>query len=108
MVKRIGSVIGISSENVAEYERLHADVWPDVLSRLRQSNIVNYTIFRHDELLFSYMEYVGDDYKSDMAAMAADPATQQWWAVCMPLQRPLADRADGEWWKTLPDVFHLD
>jgi L-rhamnose mutarotase len=105
---RIASVIGLPPENVEEYERLHADVWPGVLDRLRRSNVTNYSIYRHGDLLFSYMEYVGDDLDADMAAIAADPTTQDWWRVCEPLQRPLEDRAEGEWWKELPEVFHLD
>lgn len=107
-MKRIASVIGLPAANAAEYERLHAAVWPGVLGRLAESNITNYSIFRHGELLFAYMEYVGDDFDADMAAMAEDPTTRAWWDVCMPLQRPVEDRADGEWWKTLPEVFHLD
>ena len=43
--------------------------------------------------LFSYFEYVGDDFAADMANMAADPTTQKWWAVCKPCQEPLANRA---------------
>jgi L-rhamnose mutarotase len=108
MVIRLASVIGLPAENAAEYERLHADVWPAVLERLRNSNMTNYSIYRHGELLFSYLEYTGDDLDADNAAIAADAATQEWWAVCEPLQRPLADRAPGEWWKALPEVFHLD
>ncbi|MCU1470213.1 MAG: L-rhamnose 1-epimerase [Glaciihabitans sp.] len=105
---RIASVIGLPPENVARYEELHANVWPGVLERLRASHITNYSIYRHGDLLFSYFEYSGDDYDADSAAIAADPTTQEWWAVCEPLQRPLEDRADGEWWKQLPEVFHLD
>lgn len=107
-MQRFASVIGLQPENHAEYERLHADVWPAVLERLSASHVVNYSIYRHGDLLFSYMEYAGDDFDADMATMAADPVTQEWWEVCMPLQRPLEDRAEGEWWKAIPEVFHLD
>jgi L-rhamnose mutarotase len=107
-MKRVSSVIGLPTENVAEYERLHADVWPEVLSRLSASHVTNYSIFRHRELLVSYLEYTGDDYDADMALIADDPATQRWWELCMPLQRPVDGRAEGEWWKELPEVFHLD
>jgi L-rhamnose mutarotase len=107
-MKRIASVIGISPADVAEYETLHADVWPAVLERLTASNVANYSIYRYGDLLFSYMEYIGDDFDGDMAAMAADPTTQKWWDVCKPLQNPLPDRADGEWWKNIPELFHLD
>lgn len=106
-VRRVASVIGLPDENAQEYERLHAAVWPAVLERLRLSNVVNYSIYRYGELLFSYFEYLGGDYEADMAAIAADPATREWWAVCEPLQRPVPDRAEGEWWKEIPEVFHL-
>jgi L-rhamnose mutarotase len=105
-MKRVAAVIGLPADGAAEYERLHAEVWPDVLDRIGLSNIRNYTIFRYGELLFSYYEYVGDDLEADLAAMAADPATQAWWALCEPLQRPVPERADGEWWHVLPEVFH--
>jgi L-rhamnose mutarotase len=107
-MKRVASVIGLPLENVERYESLHAAVWPAVLARLSASNIVNYSIYRYGELLFSYLEYTGDDFDSDMAAVSADLATQEWWAVCMPLQRPVEGRAEGEWWKELPELFHLD
>jgi L-rhamnose mutarotase len=107
-MKRVASVIGLTPESVERYESLHAAVWPAVLARLSASNIVNYSIYRYGELLFSYLEYTGDDFDSDIAAMSADPATQEWLAVCMPLQRPVESRAEGEWWKELPELFHLD
>jgi L-rhamnose mutarotase len=107
-MKRIASVIGIPRENTARYEELHAAVWPAVLARLSASHVVNYSIYRYDEVLFSYMEYDGDDFEADMAAMAADDATKEWWDVCMPLQRPVDGGAEGEWWREIPEVFHLD
>jgi L-rhamnose mutarotase len=107
-VQRIASVIGLPAEHAAEYERLHAAVWPGVLERLTRSNMHNYSIYRHGELLFSYLEYTGDDLAADDAAIAADPVTREWWALCTPLQRPLADRAAGEWWTPLPELFHHD
>ncbi|MET4783249.1 L-rhamnose mutarotase [Glaciihabitans sp. UYNi722] len=107
-MRRVAAVIGIEAADVAEYERLHAAVWPAVLARLTASNMHNYSIFRHGDLLFSYLEYTGDDFESDNAAIAADPATQRWWALCKPLQRQLNDGADDDWWKELPELFHLD
>ena len=107
-MKRFASVIGMKPENRVEYERLHADVWPEVLKQIHNSNIRNYSIYRYGELLFSYMEYIGTDFETDMAAMAADPVTQKWWDVCMPLQSPVSDRVEGEWWADIPEIFHTD
>ena len=81
-MKRYASVIGLKPEHRAEYERLHADVWPDVLKQIYVSNIRNYSIYRYGEILFSYFEYIGDDFEGDMARMAEDPTTQRWWDLC--------------------------
>jgi|SRR5579872_4823644 L-rhamnose mutarotase len=107
-MKRYGSVIGIKPESLAAYKQSHAAVWPEVLATIRRCNIRNYTIFLKDELLFGYFEYVGDDYSADMAKMAADPKTQEWWALMMPMQQPIETRSSGEWWASMEEVFHVD
>lgn len=106
--RRIAAVIQLDPDRIDEYERYHREVWPGVLRRLTESHMSNYSIFRHGTILFSYLEYTGDDYEADMAAIAADPETQRWWEVMNPMQQPFAERAEGEWWMTLPEVFHLD
>jgi len=109
-MQRYGSVIGVSAEQIAEYKRVHAAVWPDVLRQIKASNITNYSIFLREpeNLLFAYYEYVGADHDGDMAKMAQDPRTQEWWAVCMPMQQPLDTRKHGEWWASTEEVFHVD
>jgi len=107
-VIRLGQAIRVRPERIEEYERLHADPWPGVLATLRAANVHNYSIFRHGELLFAYYEYTGDDFAADMARIAADPVTQAWWQLTDAMQEPLPGRADGEWWLTLPEVFHTD
>ena len=112
-MKRYGMVIGLRAEKLDEYKKLHAAVWPDVLQMIRKCNIRNYSIYlrRLDDgrhYLFSYFEYLGTDFAADMARMAADPTTQHWWSFCQPCQQPLENRAEGEWWSTLDEVFHCD
>jgi L-rhamnose mutarotase len=79
-----------------------------VLHTLKSCNVQNYSIFKYEEILFAYMEYVGDDLDADMERIAADPKTQEWWSLCGPLQRPVPDRKPGEWWKTMPEIFHME
>ena len=109
-MQRMGMVIGIKPERIDDYKRLHADVWPDVLNRIQQCNIRNYTIFLREpeNLLFGYWEYHGTDFAADMAEMAKDPTTQEWWKLTDPCQQPLASSAVGENWTFLENVFHLD
>lgn len=107
-MRRFAQVIGVRPERREEYEALHRDAWPGVLERIRLSHIQNYSIYRHGDLLFSYFEYVGSDFEADMAAMAADPVTQEWWKLTDAMQEPISGRGEGEWWMELPEVFHTD
>ena len=108
-MQRFGQVIGVKPEHLAEYKKLHANVWPGVLDTVRACNIRNYSIYvLNDDTLFAYFEYVGEDFAVDMEKMAADPITQQWWDVCGPMQVPYPNKQEGEWWMTLQEVFHVD
>ena len=112
-VQRYGMVLGVKKEKIDEYKKLHAEVWPGVLKMITECNIQNYSIYLRKlpdgkHYLFSYFEYTGDDFDADMAKMAADPTTQKWWSVCEPCQVPFEDRAEGEWWTAMEEVFHHD
>ena len=112
-VQRYGSVIGIKRESLPEYKRLHAAVWPEVLAKLNDVNVRNYSIYLAEVkpgefYLFSYFEYTGDDFEADMARMAADPDTKRWWKHTDPLQTPVPTRKEGEHWHTIEEVFHVD
>ena len=109
-MQRVAQIVGLAPEAVTRYKELHASVWPDVLRTIHACGIRNYSIYLREPelLLFAYFEYIGEDYKTDQAAMAADPVTQEWWQLTMPMQRPLEGRAEGDWWAVLPEVFHVD
>ena len=107
-IRRVAAVVRLRPEHEVEYRRLHADVWPSVLATLRRVGVRNYSIFLRDGLLFSYLEYTGDDWAAAQAAIAADPDTQRWWKLTDPMQEPLTTAAEGEWWAPAEEVFHLD
>jgi L-rhamnose mutarotase len=112
-MKRYGSVIEVRKAKIKEYKKLHAAVWPDVLKMIKKCHFSNYSIYLRKlpggrYFLFSYFEYTGKDFAADCAKMAADPTTQKWWSVCIPCQKPLHDRKQGEWWADMEEVFHQD
>ncbi len=107
-MQRYGQIIGVKPEQIEAYERIHAQVWPQVLATITACHICNYTIFRHGTLLFAYFEYTGDDYLADMARMAADPKTREWWTHTDPMQEPIPGGDQGAWWTTMREVFHTD
>ena len=109
-MQRMGMVIGLNADKVAEYKRLHAAVWPEILTLISECNITNFSIYlkEPENLLFGYWEYTGTDFPADMAKMAASPKNAEWWALCIPCQKPLETRKEGEWWAMMEEVFHLD
>jgi L-rhamnose mutarotase len=105
-VKRVGQVIKIRTEKIDEYKELHANAWPEILKKIWECNIRNYSIFLKDNFLFAYFEYIGEDFEADMDKMADDPKTQEWWSVCKPCQEPIETRKEGEWWADMDEVFY--
>lgn len=107
-MKRFGQIIKVKPELEAKYKEYHANPWPGVIKMIRDCNIRNYSIFLRDGYLFAYYEYIGDDYEADMAKMAADKTTQEWWAAVMPCQHPIETAAANEWWVDMEPVFFFD
>ncbi|MCE5251472.1 L-rhamnose mutarotase [bacterium] len=112
-VQRYGMIIGIRPEKIEEYKRLHAKPWPGVVNMIRDCNIRNFSIYLKEAepgkyYLFSYYEYVGNDFEADMAKMAADPTTQEWWKNTDPCQIPIPLRGEKEFWANMEEVFHSE
>lgn len=104
-------LVDVRPEKRAEYLELHRAVWPGVLQRLRESHITNYSIFLIDDTLVAYYEYTGDDHAADLAAVAADPTTREWWALTDPCQRPFngaePPAEPGQLWRAAEEVWRL-
>lgn len=94
----LGSIIGLKKEFEERYIALHNHTFPEVLERIHNSNISDYSIFHRDGILFSHMVYAGNDYESDMKAMGTDKSTREWWKLTDPMQEPLHFRKENEWW----------
>ena len=110
MGQRMGMVIGVRPEKLAEYKALHAQPWPEMNAALSQANITNYSIYLREpeNLLFGHWEYAGADYQADMKWLGEQEITRRWLALTDACQAPLASAADGEWWSMMPEIFRLD
>jgi L-rhamnose mutarotase len=112
-IQRFGSVTGLKPEKLTYYQKLHANVWPAVLKKIKECHIQNYSIYlqkiQDKYYLFSYFEYVGSDFAGDMKKMADDPITQRWWKETDPCQQPLPEAAaQKKIWTNMKEVFHQD
>lgn len=134
--RRCGGAIKLVPEAYKRYRELHDNVWPQVLQRMYESNIRNFTIYYHKETstLFQSFEWTGhwtastrtdepltkeqeqELFDRDMAAIANDPITRKWWVECEPCQEPfgqwksgslpLSQGGSGDWWGPLECVCH--
>jgi len=111
-VQRFGQVIGLKKDKQLVYEMLHAHPWAPVNKTIKQSNIRNYSIYEVELdgklYLFAYFEYIGENFKADMAKMAKDKATQEWWKLTDPCQQRLPGTPQGDQWLGITEVYHLD
>lgn len=107
LVQRHAALIRVKPEFRERYIILHKHAFPGVLQAIEKANIHNYSIFLHRNLLFSYFEYTGTDFKADMAEIAKDSTSQDWWKLTDPMQSPLPTRQGGEWWASMDSVFNL-
>jgi L-rhamnose mutarotase len=109
-MRRMAMCIKLKEEKIDEYLALHRDAWPDLLAKIAECNIRNYSIYlkRPENILFGYWEYHGKDFAVDAKLMAADPTTQRWWKLTDPCQEPFETRKEGEWWAEMEEAFHTD
>lgn len=107
MTTRHAQVVGLRPELRNQYLELHDAVWPEVEAKITECNITNYTIFVLGDLLIAYFEYVGTDYEMDMARMAADPTTREWWTHTDPCQIAIPGAPDGAVWADAAEIWHL-
>ena len=109
-MKRMCRIIQVKPEILAEYKRIHAAVWPEILEAIAKSDVKNYSIFLREpeNLLISYWKYHSKNYDKDMEDIKSAPRMREWWDMTDPMQTPLATRQSHEWWADTEEVFHTD
>lgn len=81
IMKRIANVTKLKEGKAEEYLALHDKIWDEVVEVAHKYGLRNFTMFRVDNYLFSYYEYVGDDFAKDMAEKAQQPGQAEWQAA---------------------------
>lgn len=106
-MERVGFVLKVKQDRLAEYRGRHREVWPEMLAALREAGWRNYSLFlREDGLLFGYLET--DDFAAALAGMAATDVNRRWQAEMAPFFEGLAGGAPDAGLLRLEEVFHLD
>ncbi|MFX3618911.1 MAG: L-rhamnose mutarotase [Sporolactobacillus sp.] len=104
-MKRIGQIMYLYKESYAEYQKRHAELWPEMKQTLKEYGASNYSIFLNEENgeLFAYLE-VPDVEKYNQIASTA--ICKKWWAYMEPLMKTHSDNSPVA--LDLKEVFHLN
>ena len=106
-MQRICFVLQVKPERLKEYRERHRCVWPEMITALRETGWVNYSLFlREDGLLVGYLET--ESFENARVGMARRDVNERWqreMAGCfVQKDESLPDRAMAP----LEEVFHLD
>ena len=106
-MKRIGFLLKVKQEKIAEYKKHHEAVWPEMLDALRRTGWHNYSLYmRDDGLLFGYFE-ADESFQAALAGMAQQEINAKWQDFMAPYFEGMDGHAD-ENMVELTEVFHLD
>jgi L-rhamnose mutarotase len=93
---------------IAEYEKYHIEIWPEIHQSITGSGIANMEIYRYDTRLFMIMETDKSFSFEKKAEMdAANPKVQEWEALMWKYQQPLKNAIKGEKWILMDKIFQL-
>jgi L-rhamnose mutarotase len=113
--RRIAQIIRLKPSALEDYKRYHREVWPEVLEQIRDSHIIDYSIFLDERsmTLFSTFKWTGTDWDADMKRMKENPHVQRWWSVMDAYQESFNEGATGStgdvpWWLELEEVFRTE
>ena len=93
---------------VAEYEKYHEAVWPEVLEQIKASGILSCEIFRVHNRLVMVLETI-EDFSFEQKAKddALNSKVQEWEALMWQYQQAIPGSRVGEKWQVMKKVFGL-
>ncbi|MCX6032915.1 MAG: L-rhamnose mutarotase [Chloroflexi bacterium] len=106
-MQRIGFMLKVKSDKLAEYKAQHQAVWPEMLDALRRTGWHNYSLFMAgDGLLFGYFE-TPESFQAALAGMAQEDVNARWQEFMAPYFEQLGGLHADESMVQLEQVFYL-
>lgn len=107
-MRRIGFILKVKAHLIEDYKRIHEQVWPEMLTALRESGWHNYSLFmKQDGTLFGYFE-TPDSLQTAVEKMSQKEVNARWQTMMSPyFEFPEGAHAD-QMLIELEEVFHID
>ena len=103
---RVAFQLRIRAGMEAEYDAAHGNVWPALLSRLKEVGISEYSIFRRNQDLFLVMRV--DDFDAAWRTLDEDPTNLKWQQEMAKLFETVPGLKAGERFAMMKEVFYMD
>jgi L-rhamnose mutarotase len=102
---RIGQVMYLHKDAYEEYEKRHADLWPEMKKALKEHGANNYSIYLNEKTgqTFAYLEVPDVEAYNKIADT---DICKKWWDYMEPLMETNEDKSPVA--TDLKEVFHLD
>lgn len=95
-------------ELIAEYEKYHQSIWPEIEASIRDSGIINMEIYRIANRLFMIMETENNfSFETKEKMDETNPKVQQWEQLMWNYQQALPGAKPGEKWQLMERIFKL-
>ena len=93
---------------IAEYEKYHEAVWPEVLEQIMASGILSCEIFRVHNRMVMVLE-TNDDFSFEQKTKdeALNSKVQEWDELMWQYQQAIPGSGVGEKWQVMKKVFGL-
>jgi len=77
-MKRFGFKMKLFPGFKEEYRKRHSEIWPELVTMLKNQGIGNYSIFFDEEtnILFAYQEQTGESSSQDLGT---EDIVKKWW-----------------------------
>jgi L-rhamnose mutarotase len=94
---------------IAEYEKHHRKIWPEITASIRESGIEDMEIYLLGTRMFMIME-VSESFSFEKKAAAdrENPKVQEWEQLMWKFQQALPQAKAGEKWLRMERIFKLE
>jgi L-rhamnose mutarotase len=103
---RIAFRLRIKADAIAEYEKAHVAVWPELLAKLKEVGISDYSIFRRGQDLFLVMRV--KDFDAAWDALAKNSVNLRWQAEMGKYFESVPDLGSHERFAMMKEVFYME
>jgi L-rhamnose mutarotase len=106
-LRRVCFLLNVRPEMLEEYKARHREVWPEMISALRNAGWCNYSLFlRPDGLLVGYLET--QDFERALAEMRRSEVNERWQREMAPFFVLPSGKEPDQLMTPLEEIFHMD